>query len=366
MTDGPRRRVNVLVVAPSLRLLGGQAIQAQRLGALLAGSDAVRITALEVDPKLPGPLAALQSIKYVRTIVTSVAYGLSLLRQVPRADVVHAFSASYWSFLLAPLPALLAARLFGKPSLLNYRSGEARDHLATWSSARWGVGQATRIVVPSGYLVDVFSEFGFHVETPIPNLIDLSRLTYRARRSLTPRFLSNRNFETHYNVACTLRAFALVQAKYPDATLVLAGDGPERTALEQLARSLGLHNVTFLGQVRPDAMPALLEAADIYINSPRIDNMPTSLLEAYACGVPIVSTAIGGIPYIAQHRETARLVPDDDHAAMAAEALDLLADPAEAFAMTERARSECQARYAHDVIARAWESLYDATAAAGR
>lgn len=355
------RRVVVLLVAPSLRFFGGQAIQAQRLQALLGSSEAIEVRFLPVDPRLPGPLAPLQSIKFVRTIVTTIAYVASLLRAVPRADVIHAFSASYWSFLLAPLPALLVARAFGKPSILNYRSGEAEDHLARWATGRWGVAQATEIIVPSGYLVDVFRRFG-RAARAIPNVVDFSPGPPRPAGPLPPRLLANRNFVGLYNVACCVRAFARVQARHPEARLVLAGDGPERPALEALVGTLGLRQVEFVGQVPPGQMAARLAETGIYLNSSRIDNMPTSILEAFMAGVPVVSTAVGGIPYIAEHGRTARLVADDDDAALAAEVLDLLAHPDEARAMAERARADSEARYAPAAIARAWEAAYLALA----
>ena len=113
--------VRVLIVAPSLDILGGQAIQADRLLKLFEQEPRLHVDFLPVNPRLPGWLRSLQHIKYVRTVVTSIAYGWSL-RRVRHYDVVHAFSASYWSFVLAPVPALLAARWAGKPSILNYRS----------------------------------------------------------------------------------------------------------------------------------------------------------------------------------------------------------------------------------------------------
>src|SRR5690606_21622619 len=110
--------VRVLPAGPSLAYLGGPAIQAQRLLRRLAEDPVLEPSFLPVNPQLRGFGGRLQRIKYVRTVVTSVAYVFSLLRTVRRADVIHAFSASYWSFLLAPVPALLVARMFGKASLL--------------------------------------------------------------------------------------------------------------------------------------------------------------------------------------------------------------------------------------------------------
>jgi hypothetical protein len=121
--------VRVLIVGPSLSILGGQAVQANRLFSFLSAEHEIEVEFLPVNPRLPGSLHKLQSIKYIRTIVTSIAYVLSLLLRVRKSDVLHIFSASYFSFLLAPTPALFVAKLYGKKTILNYRSGEAQDHL---------------------------------------------------------------------------------------------------------------------------------------------------------------------------------------------------------------------------------------------
>ena len=356
-----RAPVRVCIVAPSLDILGGQAIQAQRLLDAFAGSERVHAEFLAVNPRLPGPLRALQRIKYVRTIVTAIAYFSSLLARTRDYEVLHVFSASYWSFLLGPLPALLVARLYGRPTLLNYRSGEASDHLANWRTARWGVRQATSVIVPSGYLVGVFGAFGVTAKA-VANFVDLSRIRFRERAALRPVFLSNRNFDALYNVSCTLRAFATIQARVPGATLTVVGDGPQRAQLRALAASLGLRNVVFTGRIAPDEMPAQYDNADIYLNSPDIDNMPTSIIEAFAAGLPVVTTDAGGIPFIVRHGDNGRMVARDDAAALAVEACALLADPDGALAMARRARAECESRYVWTAVRAQWEELYRETA----
>src|SRR5262245_58736790 len=126
------QKIRVLVVAPSLRILGGQAVQANYLIEHLSQEPSFEVSFLPHNPRLPGPLRLLQLIKYVRTIVTSLIYCLALALRIPKHDVIHIFSASYFSFLLAPTPAILIAKLFGKKAILNYHSGEAEDHLRCW------------------------------------------------------------------------------------------------------------------------------------------------------------------------------------------------------------------------------------------
>ena len=150
----------------------------------------------------------------------------------------------------------------------------------------------------------------------------IGSMVLRERGKVLPKFLSNRNFESHYNVGAVLSAFAHVQQQHPAAELVVAGNGSLRASLEAQSESLGLANVTFTGPVAPAAMPALYAAADVYVNASLIDNMPLSLLEAYGSGLPVVTSDAGGIPWIAEHGRTALVVPAGDVDALANAMLD--------------------------------------------
>lgn len=352
------------LVAPSLDMVGGQAVQASRLLERLNLAPSLRVELLPVNPRAPGPLRALQRVKYARTLITSVLYVASLFRRLPRCDVVHVFSASYLSFVLAPLPAMLVAKLYRKRIVLNYRSGEAEDHLWRWRrTAVPAMRLAEEIIVPSGYLVDVFRRFGLGARA-ICNFVDGDKYRYRERSPIRPVFLSNRHFEPLYNVECVLRAFALIQREVPAARLILAGDGSQRQHLASVTESLGLRNVELRGRVAPSDMPSLYDEADIYLNAPDIDNMPSSVIEAFTAGLPVVSTDAGGIPYIVTHEGTGLLCARDDDSALAANALRLLREPALAQAIILRARAEALARYTWRVVGPQWETLY--TSMAGR
>ncbi len=360
----PRAPIRVCLVGPSLDILGGQAVQLQRLLGKLRDVPELDVAFIPVNPRLPGVLRGLQRVKYVRTVATSVAYGWSLVRSLGRYDVVHCFSASYWSFLLAPLPAMAIARMYGKGVVLNYRSGQAEDHLTRWPSAVRRMRLAHSIVVPSGYLVDVFARFGLTAQS-IFNFVDVDAIRHRRRERIAPVFLSNRNFEAHYNVACVLRAFARVQRELSEARLIVAGAGPQRDALHALAAQLGLRNVDWRGPVPPAAMAELYAAADVYLNAPSIDNMPNSIIEAYAAGLPIVTTDAGGIPYIVTHERTALMVPSDDDSALAAAALRLVSDPALALRLADAGHQECLAKYVWAAVRDEWTRLYARVAASG-
>jgi glycosyltransferase involved in cell wall biosynthesis len=351
-----RRPLRVLIVGPSMDAIGGQSVQADLILRRLRDEPSLEMSFQPIDPRLPSLLRPLRRVKYARTLPTFALYCAQLFRALRRCDVAHVFSASYLSFLLAPAPALHFARYRRKPVVLNYHSGEAEDHLRRWPSALRTLRLADRIVVPSEYLVDVFGRFGLPAQA-VFNAVDMSAFTFRARGRPAPAFLVNRNFEAHYNVACVLRAFARIQAKRADASLTVAGDGPQRAQLTRLASELALRNTRFIGRVRPEHMPALYDAHDVWLNASEIDNMPMSILEAYACGLAVVSTDPGGIPYLVRNGHSGRLVARGDAESLAESALAVIGDAALFAELTRNGRAEC-AKYGWEQVKQGWIDTY--------
>jgi glycosyltransferase involved in cell wall biosynthesis len=309
-----------------------------------------------INPEFPRGLRWLRRLRYVRTVANQAFY-IPSLRRLRHTDVVHVFSASYWSFLLAPLPAIVAGRLYGKRVVLNYHSGEASDHLAHWGALvhPW-LRMVYAIVVPSAYLRLVFARYG-HLTSAVPNVVDLSRFGYRERDPLLPRLVSTRNLEAHYRVDTTIEAFALLKVRYPEATLTVAGYGSQESRLESLARSLGVDGIRFVGRVEPEDMPGLYADADIFVNASVVDNQPLSVLEAFASGLPVVSTATGDIAGMVKDGETGRVIPPDDPAAMAKAVTDLLDDPEQAWDIARRARQEVE-QYTWPRVREQWARVY--------
>ncbi|MEZ4414362.1 MAG: glycosyltransferase family 4 protein [Gemmatimonadota bacterium] len=351
----PRDPLRVLLVATSLDIVGGQAVQADYLRRGLEAEASVDLRFLPINPRLPGPLRLLQRIKYVRTVTTFTWFTLKLLWAAPRADVLHIFAGSYFSFMVAPAPALLVARILNKRSVLHYHDGRAEAYLSTWRSAVPLIKLADVVIAPSDYLVDVFARFGIPARC-IYNVVALDELQFRLREHPRPRFLHNRGLEPLYDVPCTLRAFRRIQDRHPEAELVVANDGSQRAELEAMAKELGL-NARFVGMVPPERNATMYEEADVYLMSPRIDNMPGSVLECYATGVPLVSTDAGGVPYIVEHERTGLLVPVGDSDALAAAALRLLEEKGLAARLTRAGHAELD-KYRWPPIRDAWLDLY--------
>jgi glycosyltransferase involved in cell wall biosynthesis len=335
-------RLRVAIVAPTLDILGGHSVQAARLLTAWRDDPDVEAWLVPINPRPPAALRAALDVKYLRTVLTEATYLPLLVRELARADVVHVFSASYSSFLLAPLPAILVARMLGRPVVLNYHSGEAADHLGRSAVARAALSRVQANVVPSLFLAEVFARFGL-AATVVPNIIDLERFAFRDRDPLRPRFLSTRNLSYPYNVACTIRAFRLIQDRHADASLTVVGSGPDEAALRQLVAELGLRHVQFLGRLAPSGIADVYADHDIYLQTPDLDNMPLSVIEAFASGLPVVSTEAGGMSAILEHGRHGLLAPVGDHAAVAREALSLLDRPEVARRFAREARATCSA-----------------------
>jgi glycosyltransferase involved in cell wall biosynthesis len=143
-----------------------------------------------------------------------------------------------------------------------------------------------------------------------------------------------------------LRALPLVVARVPEAQLLVVGDGPERDALHALARTLALGDrVVFAGAI-PDAA-RVLPLVDLYLTASRREGLPTALLEAMACGVPVLATEVPGHVDAVEPEITGRLVPPDDAPGLAAAAALLLRDPALRARMGQAGRERVERHFTH-------------------
>jgi len=346
----------IALVGPLPPPFGGMANQTRQLAELLA-AEGVEVETVQVNA--PYRPAWIAHAPLVRAVFRLLPYLLALWRAAGRCALMHLMANSGWSWHLFATPALLVARCRGIPVVVNYRGGEAETFLArSHRVVSLTMKLASALVVPSGFLQAVFARFGMHADI-VPNIVNLERFSSVDRSRDRPRrLLVARNLERIYGNDTAIRALAQVRERYPDATLTIAGSGPEEEALRQLANALGLGDaVIFTGRLDPAAMASLYRQVDIALNPSLVDNMPNSVLEALACGLPVVSTNVGGVPYIVRDRETALLVPPQSPEAMAAAILELIEDTALGRRLAANGLVEVQ-RYTWDAIRPQWSGIY--------
>jgi phenylacetate-CoA ligase len=335
------------------------AVQTRQIATLLRQEGAM-VELVQANPPYPKWIARA---RWVREPFRLLPYLVALWRVAGKVQLFHIMANSRWSWHLIAAPAIWVGKLRGISVVVNYRGGAAEEFFAR--SFRWvkpSLLKADAVVVPSAFLEQVFAKRNIAVRI-VPNIVDLDRFSSRAatNRGLEdepPHILVARNLEPIYDVSTALRAFGVFHERLPKAKMTIAGSGSERRKLEALAKSLGVESViTFAGQVDNADMAGLYRSATMMVNPSLVDNMPISILESMASGVPVVSTNVGGVPYLVRHGEMALLVPPGAPQAMADAMLQLATDKALARRLAQAGQMSAQA-YAWPNVRDKWLEVY--------
>jgi glycosyltransferase involved in cell wall biosynthesis len=300
---------SILLIAPSPPPYGGMALQARLLEKLLL-QDCRNVVFFASNFPLTGWLKPLGNLPGTRTIAR---------------------------------PAVIIGRARGVRVILNYRGGGGPEF---FDRARLMLRPIFRladiVTAPSEFLAEAIRrKFGVPV-TIVPNILEGEGFRFRERLPLRPRLLVARHLEKIYDIESVLRAFRIVQQRFPDTTLAIAGNGPERDHLRHLVLEWNLQSVEFLGHVEHQDLPAVYDRCDIFVNASKIDNFPGALLEASKAGLVVISTCAGGIPFIYQNEKNALLVEPGDWRALAQAIERVLDSPATAQSLIRAATAVVQ------------------------
>jgi glycosyltransferase involved in cell wall biosynthesis len=348
------------LVGPVPPPAGGMAMQTRQLAELLRAEQA----SVQLVPTNPPYWPAwIEKVKGVRALFRLLPYIAQLWQVAGRSDVMHVMANSGWSWHLFAAPAVWVASLRRVPVVVNYRGGEAATFLdRAGKLVAATMRRASCLVVPSGFLQYIFARHGMDAEV-VPNIVD-REVFHPGSPASPPQIIVARNLEPIYDNATALRAFAIVRQKRPDVRLLIAGTGPEADRLRALAGDVGVQEaVEFTGRLDRQDMARRLRESAVALNPSRVDNMPNSVLEALASGVPVVSTDVGGVPFIVKDGETALLVPAGDPQRMASAILSVLDDSS----LAQRLRSaglSCVGDYTWPVIGPRWSRVYRSVAPA--
>lgn len=271
---------------------------------------------------------------------------------------VYSGSAFYWAECVS-----LLVRILGKPLVMTLHGGNlpefSRKHPRRISRL---LSRGDAVTAPSQYLVDALKNFRPDIQL-IPNPLELGEYKYEEREKPKPRLVWLRTFHRIYNPELAVEVLGRIKSRLPSAHLTMIGPDKDGTLsdVRDSARRLGVYDaITFTGGVAKSEVPRLLATGDIFLNTTTIDNSPVSVLEAMACGLAIVSTNVGGMPYLIEREHEGLLVPPGDAEAMTQAVTRLLDEPGLALRLTRSARRKAEG-YSWAAILPCWEKLFTET-----
>ncbi|RMD94615.1 MAG: glycosyltransferase family 1 protein [Calditrichaeota bacterium] len=264
-------------------------------------------------------------------------------------------SLNFWYALLCGI----GCRLMGIPYYCVLHGGNLPDRLKrTPQFCRWLFGGARRLISPSGYLQDAFRKAGYEAEV-IPNPIPIANYPFKLRDRVRPRLLWVRAFSVIYHPQMAIRVLHELVKDYPDAELCMVGPDKDGSMgkCKAMAEALGIaERVTFTGLLPKDEWIRLSADYDIFINTTNVDNMPVSVIEAMALGLPVVCTDAGGLPYLIKDDKTGLLVSVGDVGEMVARVTQLLDDPEVSARLSVAGRKQAE-EFDMEKVAQLWKKL---------
>lgn len=261
---------------------------------------------------------------------------LKLLIIGHRYDVFHIHACSSWGFLSAVV-GITIGRLLNRRVVLTYHGGGAETFFKKHPILiNYFLRKTDVNIVLSGFLASVFEKYRIPCQI-LPNILELDDRKFKKRSVIHPCFVSVRTLSPMYNIGCIIRAFEIVQKQIPASKLYIVGDGCSRNELELMVEQKGINNIRFCGHVSNSEIYSYLDKADIFISSPVIDNQPMSVLEAFNAGLLVISSNVGGVPYMVENYKTGLLFQSDNFTELSEKMLWAVKNQERALAITKEA-----------------------------
>jgi glycosyltransferase involved in cell wall biosynthesis len=219
---------------------------------------------------------------------------------------------------------------------------------------------AAAVTAPSRYLLEKMQPYRSDLLL-LPNPIEIQKYKYISRKEPQPVLIWLRAFHVIYNAPLAIHTLALLVSDYPSCRLLMGGDDKGDGSFQkvrQLIDEISISDkVEIFGKIPHADVPTWLQRGDIFINTTNVDNTPVSVLEAMACGLCIISTNVGGIPYLLNNEQDALLVSPNDPESMASAVRRILTDPGLAERLSTNARRKAE-QLDWSVILLQWENLF--------
>ncbi|MUP44147.1 glycosyltransferase [Gramella sp. BOM4] len=317
---------NILYIGNKLEKHGYSPTSADILPDLLE-KEGFRVKAVSSIKNKPGRLAHMLS---------------SILSANRASDLVVIDTYSTANFWYAVSCGLVCKKR-GIPYIFILHGGKLIERFNRSSERILGIFKSAKATVaPSAYLFDKLAG-SFENLILIPNWLDLTQYTFKKRTEIEPNLLWVRSFNSIYNPKMAIRVVQSLLKNFSKANLFMVGPDKDGSLseMEKLVREKDLP-VKFFGKLSKRDWLKLSEQSYIFLNTTNIDNTPVSVIEAMALGLPVVSTNVGGIPYLLEHEENGLLVQpgNADEMCMAVECL--LKEPGLAERLSENARKKVE------------------------
>lgn len=260
----------------------------------------------------------------------------------------------YYAFIISQL-----SRLFKLPYIPILHGGNLPNRLVKSPKMSNQLFQNSIInVSPSKYLKIAFEALHYKVQL-IPNTLEITNYKFKKRKVFKPNLLWVRAFDKTYNPTMAIEVLVKLKGKYSDAKLCMVGPKKDETfsATLELVEQYGLKDsVEITGVMAMKEWHKKSEDYDIFINTTNFDNMPVSVIEAMALGLPVVSTNVGGLPYLIENNETGILVKPNNAQQMAGSIIDLIETSNNAILIAEKARLQVE-KYDWSVVKENWLNI---------
>jgi len=271
--------------------------------------------------------------------------------------VIDTYSTHSYYFALI---ISMISRFHRKPYILNLSGGDLENRLINTNSFKTILKHSALNISPSKFIYEKFQTH--HIKSLyIPNYLNLKLYPYYRRSSFGPRLLWVRSFHKIYNPEMAIETVRLLHEKYPDINLCMVGPTKDNSIV--LVKRLAEHynlipNLILTGRISKNKIVELSTNFDIFINTTNFDNLPISVLEAMALGLPIISTNVGGLPFFLNN-ENSILVNQNDSIAMADAIIQIIESPKFGVKISDNARKTVEENHNKNIIMGKWSKIFD-------
>lgn len=214
-------------------------------------------------------------------------------------------------------------------------------------------------VSPSGYLNYEFRRHGYENVITIPNNIDINDYAFKKRITFNPKLLWVRSFHQTYNCDMAVDVLHLLLQQYPDAELCMVGPDKDGSlqSVEALAEKYGISDhLRITGKLSKSEWHKLADNYDIFISTTNADNTPVSVIEAMALGLPVVSTNVGGVPFLIDDGKDGLLCEKGNAEDMVRKIVQLISMPNNTVELCSNARHKTE-QFDWQVVREQWKSV---------